>query len=406
MIKPSAILLLLALFFVLMTGYLLIPASRPQVLAPAANGEKLIKEFNFDSVKVIEIKKGDAQVKIEKKDGNWVLPMQKNRPARKDRIETQLIKDLKDAKLEDTRPGKDSLFGLDDAERTELTMFNETGKTTVYLGNSPATNKVFARPQPAGPVLEIDKGLDTLAGVRVDGTKRILDPAYFYDLKVLSYNNDDLIDIVIKKGHDVTRIQKVVPGKGPVEPKKEIAKDDKPVWWITEPDSGEADENSIKTIVSNFAALNVKSYADDVAEKDRGLDAPTAKVKLRLKDGTEHDLIFGKIGAEDVIVSIAGRQDVFKVYKYVYDTLTRDFKKKDEEKKESGEPGNLLPPPALPPGHPTFPPNAPKTDAPKIDLPLKKTEAVPPPPPPLKVEPSKPAQPPAVVKDPKADEKK
>ena len=112
MIKPSAILLLLALFFVLMTGYLLIPASRPQVQAPAANGEKLVKEFNFDSVKAIEIKKGDAQVKIEKKDGNWVLPMQKNRPARKDRIETQLIKDLKDAKLEDTRPGKDSLFIL------------------------------------------------------------------------------------------------------------------------------------------------------------------------------------------------------------------------------------------------------------------------------------------------------
>jgi hypothetical protein len=65
MIKPNVILVLLILCVLLGAGFLLLKGDRPKVTLPVGLGEKLLKDFNRDSVKSIEIKKGDVTLKLE-----------------------------------------------------------------------------------------------------------------------------------------------------------------------------------------------------------------------------------------------------------------------------------------------------------------------------------------------------
>jgi hypothetical protein len=400
MIKPNVIIALLIVCVLLMAGLFLLKGDRPKVNLPKDLGEKLIKDFNRDGVKTVEIKKGDVALKLEKKGNDWVMPNQKGRLAKLDRVNT-LLDDTKSALKEGRRASTDDtefeLCESGEKARTEVTFESEAAKTTLYLGKSPDFGKTFVRTEAGGPIYEADKGLDTDAGVRTEGEKRILDAAYFYDLKVFGFNSDDIIDISIKKGHEVARVQKVIAGKGPVQPKQELGKDEKPAWWVTEPEGAAADESNVGSICSNLSGLNAKSYADTVPEKDRGFDKPQAKVKVVLKDGTEHTLTFGKAEGDDILVSVAGKPDPYKVYKYVFESLTKDLKKKEEEKKDDKK--------AETP--------APKADEKNADAPkaVQKVEAPIPPPPPAKIEANtKPALPPAVVKKadetPKVEEKK
>ncbi|MCY3020058.1 MAG: DUF4340 domain-containing protein [Planctomycetota bacterium] len=412
MIKPNVVIVLLVLCVLLMAGFFLVQGERPKVKAPVNVNEKLVRDFNSDSVNKIEIKKGDVALKLEKKDKNWVLASSKGRPVQKDRVDT-LLSDTKSAMREGTRSSKDdSSFDLDEKGRTEISLQSEAGNVVLYVGKDQGWGKTFVRTEAGGPIFDVDKGLDKDAGVRTEGEKRILDPAYFYDLKVLSITADDIIDIAIKKGNDVVRVQKVIPGKGPLQPKQEPGKDDpKPLWWLTEPEGAAADDSSVSSIASNLSALNAKSYADAVPEKDRGLDKPNAKVVLRLKDGSEHTFVFGKIEGDDVILSVAGKPDPYKVYKYVYESVTRDLKKKEEEKKTETAPkaeektSDASPPKA----------DGKKAEEKKADEKAEEKKAkkayVTPPPPPAKIEPeAKPAIPPAVAKQldekPKIEEKK
>jgi len=401
MIKPNVIIVLLVLCVLLLAGFYLLKGDRPKVNLPVGLGEKLLKDFNKDSVKAIEVKKGDVSLKLEKKDKDWVVASQKGRPAKLDRVDT-LLNDLRSAGREGTRTStNDTLFDLDEKSRTEVLFESEAAKVALYLGKSPDYSKCFVRTELAGPIIEIDKGLDTDAGVRTEGDKRILDPAYFYDLSVkLANSADDIIDIAIKKGHEVVRVQKVIPGKGPVQPKQELGKDEKPVWWLTEPEGAAADDSNVSGITSNLSTLNAKSYADTVPEKDRGLDKPSAKVVLRLKDGTQQTLTFGKVEGDDVILSIAGKPDPYKVYKYVYENVVKDLKKKEEEKKDEKKDES----------------SAPKTEEKKVEAPKKaetpkKFVAPAPPTPAVKIEQeAKPAVPAPVTKEfepkPKLEEKK
>ena len=403
MIKPNMIIVLLLLCALLGVGFLLIKGDRPAVKPPSGQGEKLLKGFNRDSVKTIEIKKGGVTLKLLKKDKekDWTLASHKGRAAKRDRVDTLL--DNVGMASKDPRNSTDAkLFHLDEKNRTEAVFESDAAKVTLYIGKSPDYNKSFVRTEEGGPIYEVDRGLDTDAGVRTEGDNRILDPAYFYDLSIkLASSADDIIDIAVKKGHEVVRVQKVLPGKGPVQPKQELGKDEKPVWWVTEPEGGPADDSNVSSIASNFTNLNAKSYADNVPEKERGLDKPSAKVVLRLKDGTQQTLTFGKIDSDDVILSIAGKPDPYKVYKYVYDSVTKDLKKKEEEKKDEKKAE------AAPLKTEVKPPEPKSAAEPPKNLVAPTT----PPPPPAKIEQeAKPILPPAVTKEsepkPKLEEKK
>jgi hypothetical protein len=355
MIKPGLLITLFVVCGVLIAGLALMRGDRPDVNTSSKSGDKLLKDLNTDAVKSIVIKKNDVQVTMDRKDKNWILSSHKNRAAKAERVDA-LLNSLKTATIVEKRRGSDDVFELHDKGRVELTIKAEAGDKVVYIGKSSDATKSFARNDATGPVLEVDKSLDNDAGIRTDSEKesekRVLDPAYFYDLKIMALNTDDVIDIAIKRENDSVRIQKVLGDKHePIQPKQELKADGpKPVWWLTEPENAAADDGAVNNLVSNLAGLNAKAYADNVAEKDRGLDKPGAKVILRLKDGTEQTLTFGKVENDDVILEVSGKAEIYKVYKYIFESVSKDLKKKEEEKKTDATGPNGAPAiPVIPP---------------------------------------------------------
>ncbi|HYG73545.1 MAG TPA: DUF4340 domain-containing protein [Planctomycetota bacterium] len=401
--KPNIIFILVGFVAVLGLGFFVIQGDRPQVISLRDSNDKLVKELDTVKVKSIDIKRGDVAVRLDKKETGWIMASHKNRPAKNDRIGS-LLSSVRDAEKEGIRPStNDALFDLDAKNRTEVLIGTESGEIKLFVGKSPDMGKAFVRTEPTGPIYEIDKALDTDAGLRAEGKDRVLDPTYFYDLQVLNLNSDDVIDVSIKtdKSEKATRVQKVLgEKKEPVQPKQELKPEDKPVWMLTEPEKADADESNVSSIVSNLTKFAAKGYADMVPEKDRGLDKPSAVVTLKFKDGTEQKFTFGKVDADEVILTVDGKPEPYKVYKYQYENVIKDLKKKEEAKPDASSAAPGTPPapgaPAIP-GLPAAPAPATSTPAaPKAD-PEKKPEAVPAIP--SKVEPeAKPVLPPAVVK--------
>jgi hypothetical protein len=411
MIKPGFILALLAILVVVGLSYFLIQSDRPDIKAPEKVGDRILKDAKLDNVTAIELKKDNIAIKIEKKEKNWLITSQKNRPAKADRIE-QLIGDAGGAKIESTRDGNPETFKLDDKERTELILTSNGTPYTLYLGKSPDYSKSFVSLDKGGVIYEVDRGLEMSAGVRTEKEARLLDPSYFYDLKVLTANADDIIDVAVKKGHDLVRVQRVIPGKGPVEPKQEIPKDTKLEWWITEPEGVAAEETAVTRITNSFISMNMKKYADGISDKDSGLDHPAAKIRIRLKDGTEHTMTFGKVEREDVYAAIDGRDDRFVIFKFTYDNVALTLN--DLKKKEPGKDASVNEPRPNPQPNPadSLTPEEKErirqaTEAQMNNKPVKPKDNIPTPPP---LEPKKETkEPPAVIKsgpEKKLDEKK
>lgn len=334
----------------------------PAPVSTDAERGMLLRDFKADAVTAISLKKGEVAIDLVKKEKEWAMPLQKNRTAKIDRI-IKLLGDIETAYNSGPRASKNlEPFDLTPSKRAEVTLDAGGKKTTLYIGKNLPETGSFVQRDANGAVLEVDKYLSTDAGVREEKGATVLDPAFFYDLKIFSDSADDAIDVVIKKGNEIFRIQKVLPGKGPLTANQKLTKEDKPEWWITEPEGGPAEEAKVRSICSTMLNLTGKGYADEIADKDRGFDKAPAKILIRLKDGAERSMTFGKIDGDDVLVSAVGKADAFKVNKYVYDTCTKtDEIKKKEEKKEDPEKKEDKPtlvPPVVPP----------KADGPKVPV--------------------------------------
>jgi hypothetical protein len=96
-------------------------------------------------------------------------------------------------------------------------------------------------------------------------------------------------------------------------------------------------------------------------------------LKLTLKDGTEHTVTFGKLQGDDVIISVSGKTDAYKVYKYIFENATKDLRKTEEEKK--AETPATMPPLPMPPLHvEEKKAETPPAPAAKVEPPKKATE--------------------------------
>jgi hypothetical protein len=169
------------------------------------------------------------------------------------------------------------------------------------------------------------------------------------------------------------------------------------------------DDAAVTNIVSNIS-FTFKDYAGDLPAKDLGLDKPTAKVKVRLKDGSEKHLIFGNTDAAEpgkpnekfAVVQVEGKPEPYKIEKYIFESIVKDEKdikkkepeKREDEKKAEGNPTEPKDRAAAPAPAPA--PNEP----PKVEAAQQKPpKEVIPPPPPMKPDEKSPL-PPAIVKQP------
>lgn len=378
MIKPNVILALLAVCGLLAAAFFLMPSDRMEPSEKVQEGTPLVGDFKPEAVNAIHIKKAGTEIRLVKKDGNWSLPSHQNRPAKSDRVQA-LLENVKEAKLQSQRTGSESTFGLDEKGRIELTLEGEGKKTELFLGRSQESNKSFVRTSASGPIIEVNKPLDTDASARTLGTDRIIDAQHFYDLRIVNLSQDDITEFTIARktaaGDEKLRLQKLPATKKPEEEAKapqpvdpdnpEKKEEPKFEWWIIEPAKAEADEGAVNSIVSNLSNMNAKAYADNVKPEESGIDKPNAVVTLKAKDGKETTITFGKQEGEEVILQVSGNTNTYKAYKFVLENVQKDLKKKEEEKNDAAIT------PLVPPAE------KPKAPEPVIQQPPAKKEATP-----------------------------
>ncbi len=399
--KTTLLSILLIACAVLLLAFVFMKDDRYEAKPGKDMNGPLVKDFDPKSVKSISLKHGKTEVELKKQDGKWIMPKQKNRQAL-DRKVDDLLNGVKDAAVVEVRNGGLDNFNLSDAKKTEAVFEREAGKTVLTLGKSLEYSKSFVMREDGKQVLVVDKNLPQSAFVREEKGDFILDPKEFYELTVLSDTPEDAIAITVTKygeKEEKFEYKKVIPGKGPIEPKQEVKPEDKPVWEQTAPEKMPVDDTKVAGLAGVVVKLSMKAYADEVPETDRGLDKPTAKVAVTLKDGTVREITFGKVDKpkEEVVAKVSGKDEVYVLNWFVYDraTNTADLKKKEEEKKDEKK-DETKPPTPADPNKPAAPP-APTVPAPTVPAP---------PQPPVKIEPKVPEPPkPAPVLDKKEEPK-
>ncbi|MCW8132232.1 MAG: hypothetical protein KIS92_17930 [Planctomycetota bacterium] len=346
--NAKILLMLAALLALLLAAYLLMPTERvtqnggsPGVKA----GEPLLPAFDPSKARSIAIKKGDRSVTLAWKDGaRWNIATLKDRRANLQKVRL-LLTALHDATVRGDRPGSLQNFGLDPERRTALEVLGEGGAplAKLWIGNSAQFEACFAMTQDGETALELYPDLESMVGMQTEGEARALNPESWYDLVICQYRGGDAIEFAVKRGHETIRVQKTIPGKGPLEPKtpeelkqidEEEAKksdaerksDPKPVWWITEPEGLPANEGAAASVYNNGSQLYAKGYADDIKPELLGFDPPTAKTRVVLRDGTAYTFILGAVikdaeGKETGLVKLEGEPDVWKIEGFTHHAL-------------------------------------------------------------------------------------
>ncbi|MCZ7644697.1 MAG: DUF4340 domain-containing protein [Planctomycetota bacterium] len=400
--SPRQLIILCAVLAVLVGAYFLLPGGPGrrggERGAGLKTGEPIFEGFDPESAREIVIEQKDSEIRLRRVEGTkWVLASHDNRLAQWTRIE-KLLQALQSVAYVQPRLGESKLFELDPDHRSRLTVDGENGRPVLALdiGRAPQFDRCFITRGSETEVLEVDRNFDELAGHQLVKERRILKPEYWYDLALLRFKANEVIEIVLNNREDKPiRARLCVAGKGPLKPGEPIpqpkpaartgegGEEEEPKetikleWRLVEPEDCLANENTIKGIASTAAWLNAEGYADGLPSEAVGLESPRATTKVVLADGTSHTLKFGQVGEDYAILQVEGRKDIFKIAPFVRVALTPGLEKL---RKRADDPLELPPDTALPLPTPT--PEGTKTGAaqkapPKIDE-KTRPEAIPP----------------------------
>jgi hypothetical protein len=128
---------------------------------------------------------------------------------------------------------------------------------------------------------------------------------------------DDIRDIVLENLGTTLNAKKTTI---------ELKKNDKDVWQIIVPQAFEADEPTVRTMLSGVGDFNPDATIDNPTNlKDYGLDPPSARCTLRSKSGSSFVLLIGdkNMSNSSTYVKREDKNSVYLVASYAADNLTK-----------------------------------------------------------------------------------
>lgn len=151
--------------------------------------------------------------------------------------------------------------------------------------------------------------------------------------KVLKLDKDEVEALVIDRGGERVRLERVPPEKKNDEGDDGDVEDEladtfgtpaKASWQITEPFTARADATSIDSLLGTLADLEKKRTLEDVDRAELGLDAPRATLTIVREEGETTLEIGAEIPpADDMIVAVAGRDEAYPVARALYTALDK-----------------------------------------------------------------------------------
>lgn len=408
-------LIILAVALALLGGaYLAVRGNRVQ---PSARGERDLKPgdalaegFDPGKVRTVRIAKSGRTVELARKPNEpWLIASLKNRRAKQENV-IGLLNGLGAATVIEDRPGALDNFGLGEAKRMSLDVLGENGAplARLYVGQSPAYGQCFVQRQGAQAVLLVNQDLEGVCGTHTEGETRELNNDYWYDLIVCRIRPTDVIEFAIKRGHELVRVQKTLPGQGPILPKtlealKQEAEEEaklspeerktrpRPVWWITEPEGLPVNDSNCAAVYNGVSELYSKGYADDVKPEELGLNPPRVRTRIVVRDGKSITFLLGKRFETFGILQVEGEPEAWKIEPFTYDSFVQPLERLKKEDLGAGANPNQASPAVL------KPPEVPAIPEPAVPVRTEIPDA-PPPATPAQLEQRKPKPPPAVLK--------
>lgn len=146
--------------------------------------------------------------------------------------------------------------------------------------------------------------------------------------KVLRLEADDVTAVEIAWDDETVRLERQDPPAAEEEGDEE---DDgffarpQPEWRLVAPRAARADRNLVADLLRDLTGLEKERTVDGVDRADAGLDEPRGRVTLATGDGETVLEIGAEVPASsDLLLAVAGRDEVYQVAGSVWNDLTRE----------------------------------------------------------------------------------
>jgi hypothetical protein len=225
-----------------------------------------------DAVKVLEIAGKDESYALERSDkGEWSITRPLKTAAGRWSVDGLLgtLESLRMESVADESAKDLKKYGLDKPQRTVKLTLSDGGYKILEIGSSPSEKKYHAR-EASSPLVAVIPGaiVDDLAkGMKELRAKRLADVSSF-DVEGLE---------LLSEGKTTVLARSTSKDKGGVEQQS---------WKKAAPEAKDLDKSKVEDALFKLTGLEVQEFLDKPqAASAYGLDAPAAKVTLKLAGG-------------------------------------------------------------------------------------------------------------------------
>ncbi len=317
-------------------------------------GTLVVPGFVPKEARLIEItKSGSDSVRVRKTGEGWTVESAWGYAAETSRIENLLraIEELRVRDVRSTRPANHPEFQVDAAEGVWVRVYDRDDNVlaSVCAGKAISYDRCFVRTSDSNDVVEATPNL--LQDLGAGGPDREPRQTFFVNMKVLSFEANDVCRITLERGDEAVILEKIEveePGVNPETGEAETRTVTK--WMIRQPDDEEADEAACLSIANGLSGIMATDIGGGKTVEECGLALAHARVTVEFDEESETAPVIIYFGERapgqnrHYIVTGEPGACIFLVSSYYWDLAVKDLNKlrkvkREEPAEESDEAG-------------------------------------------------------------------
>jgi hypothetical protein len=277
--------------------------------------ERKVLRFKREDVQSISFRTKNDYTVVEKRGENWYINIPLNVKASNEEM-NRILSTLDGLRVDtfvDDSPKNLNQYGLNSPQFTMVMTLKEKGLIELRIGREEKEKK---------GVYAMVSGSPSVYLVR----RSILDD--------IAKNSNDLREKRIAQ-IDVAMVNKFEVHKGDSIITFEKTESDE--WKV----NGEkAKKYEVESLLRKIRDTKAKTFlkADEKSKKDTGLDKPSMRINVYIKDGNTIDIEFGKTKDKDIFVMGTDKDWIVTVERELFDSLNKDASEfKEQETNKSSE---------------------------------------------------------------------
>jgi len=277
--------------------------------------ERKVLRFKREDVQSISFRTKNDYTVVEKRGENWYISIPLNVKASNEEM-NRILSTLDGLRVDtfvDDSPKNLNQYGLNSPQFTMVMTLKEKGLIELRIGREEKEKK---------GVYAMVSGSPSVYLVR----RSILDD--------IAKNSNDLREKRIAQ-IDVAMVNKFEVHKGDSIITFEKTESDE--WKV----NGEkAKKYEVESLLRKIRDTKAKTFlkADEKSKKDTGLDKPSMRINVYIKDGNTIDIEFGKTKDKDIFVMGTDKDWIVTVERELFDSLNKDASEfKEQETNKSSE---------------------------------------------------------------------